>query len=130
MKKFALLFLTKEWTISDHFYDEWKMTLVLIPPWDGNFHLYLLTFFFDCFPNRDGSNMAVGARVSVQDRQTFPLMEEFGLDLAPGSLTSLALQMVKITRHEYSGCQDTDWNNSQYEEQLSEQHKADYRSPS
>ena len=74
--------------------------------------------------------MAVGARVSVQDRQTFPLMEEFGLDLAPGSLTSLALQMVKITRHEYSGCQDTDWNNSQYEEQLSEQHKADYRSQS
>ena len=69
----------------------------------------------------------MGARVSVQDRETYPLMEEYGVDLAPGTLTSLSLQMVKITRHKYSGCRDTSWQDSQYEEQLSEQHKTYYR---
>ena len=69
----------------------------------------------------------MGARVSVQDRETYPLMEEYGVDLAPGTLTSLSLQMVKITRHKYSGCQATNWEESQYGEQLSDQHKSDYR---
>ena len=76
---------------------------------------------------KDGSSMAVGARVSVQDRETYPLMEEYGVDLAPGTLTSLSLQMVKITRHRYSGCQAVTWQDSQYGDQLSEQHKSDYR---
>ena len=70
---------------------------------------------------------AVGARVSVQDRETYPLMEEYGVGLAPGTLTSLSLQMVKITRHRYSGCQAVTWQDSQYGDQLSEQHKSDYR---
>ena len=69
----------------------------------------------------------MGARVSVQDRETYPLMEEYGVDLAPGTLTSLSLQMVKITRHRYSGCQAISWQDSQYGDQLSEQHKSDYR---
>ena len=69
----------------------------------------------------------MGARVSVQDRETYPLMEEYGVDLAPGTLTSLSLQMVKITRHKYSGCQAITWQDSQYGDQLSEQHKSDYR---
>ena len=69
----------------------------------------------------------MGARVSVQDRETYPLMEEYGVDLAPGTLTSLSLQMVKITRHKYSGCQAITWKDSQYGDQLSEQHKSDYR---
>ena len=69
----------------------------------------------------------MGARVSVQDRETYPLMEEYGVDLAPGTLTSLSLQMVKITRHKYSGCQAITWQESQYGDQLSEQHKSDYR---
>ena len=76
---------------------------------------------------KDVTSMAVGARVSVQDRQTFPLIEEYGVDLAPGSLTSLSLQMVKISRHEYTGCQVTEWSESKYEDQLSDQHKEDYR---
>ena len=44
-----------------------------------------------------------------------------------GGLTSISLQMVEITRHKYSGCQATTWQDSQYGDQLSEQHKSDYR---
>ena len=40
--KFSLHFWTKDWIISDHFYGEWKTTIVLTPTWNGNvptFHL-------------------------------------------------------------------------------------------
>ena len=44
------------------------------------------------------SRQAVGARLSVQERAGLPLVDEYGVDLAPGALTSLALQVVNITR--------------------------------
>ena len=45
------------------------------------------------------SHQAVGARLSVQERAGLPLVDEYGVDLAPGALTSLALQVVNITRY-------------------------------
>ena len=44
------------------------------------------------------SRQAVGARLSVQERAGLPLVDEYGVDLAPGARTSLALQVVNITR--------------------------------
>ena len=44
------------------------------------------------------SRQAVGARLSVRERAGLPLVDEYGVDLAPGALTSLALQVVNITR--------------------------------
>ena len=36
--------------------------------------------------------------MSVQDRDSLPLVDEFGVDVAPGTLTSLSLQVVNISR--------------------------------
>ena len=44
------------------------------------------------------SRQAVGARLSVQERAGLPLVDEYGVDLRPGARTSLALQVVNITR--------------------------------
>ena len=41
--------------------------------------------------------LASGARVSVQEREAYPLVDEEGLDLGPGYLTSLSLQLVTLT---------------------------------
>ena len=54
---------------------------------------------------RGGQTLAAGARVTVQHREAPPLIDEYGIDIAPTSLTSLALQLVNISRHHYSGCQ-------------------------
>ena len=70
----------------------------------------------------------MGARVAVHTRETFPLLEEYGVDLAPGSLTSISMQMINILRHKYSGCVGTSWDCSEYKDQLSEDHKSSYRS--
>ena len=43
-----------------------------------------------------GQTVGAGARVAVQHREDFPLLEEFGVDIPPGRLTSLALQVVNI----------------------------------
>ena len=72
---------------------------------------------------RGGQSMAVGARVSVQDRNSLPLVEEFGLDMSPGALTSVSLQMVNITRHKYTGCVSNTWMGNEYEDQLKDEDK-------
>ena len=53
---------------------------------------------------RGGQTLAAGARVTVQEREAPALIDEYGLDIAPNTLTSLALQLVNISRHAYSGC--------------------------
>ena len=70
---------------------------------------------------------AVGARISVQDRESLPLIDEFGVDMAPGTLNSLSLQVVNISRHSYSGCVSSSWEDNKYEDQLSDQDKGIYR---
>ena len=40
----------------------------------------------------------------MQEREAPPLIDEYGLDIGPNTLTSLALQLVNISRHAYSGC--------------------------
>ena len=37
-------FFTKDWIISNHFYDEWKMTLVLPPPLEISIHFICSAF--------------------------------------------------------------------------------------
>ena len=56
---------------------------------------------------RGGQTLAAGARVTVQEREAQPLIDEYGLDIGPSTLTSLALQLVNISRHAYSGCDPT-----------------------
>ena len=76
--------------------------------------------------------VAAGARVSVQARAGYPLVEEYGVDVSPGSLTSLSLQLVSsgtsvsgiascrqvnISRHSYSGCTSTSWQGASHGQQ-------------
>ena len=49
------------------------------------------------------------------------------MDLAPGTLSSLSLQVVNISRHSYSGCVSSSWQGNKYEDQLSDQDKGLYR---
>ena len=46
-------FLTKDWIIFDHFYDEWKVTLVLIPPTLEWKFPFIFFFYVDGFPEGD-----------------------------------------------------------------------------
>ena len=50
--KFLKNFYTKDWIISEHFYDEWKITLLSLE-WKIPFISYL--FFFDGFPKMGGN---------------------------------------------------------------------------
>ena len=52
--------------------------------------------------------------MTVQDRYDFPLIDEYGIDVAPNTLTSISLQMVNIVRHSYSGCTGSNWTESEY----------------
>lgn len=72
---------------------------------------------------KGGQTLAAGARMSIQDKKNLPLMDEYGIDIAPHALTSISLQVVNITRHAYSGCTGSSWESSlseQYKEQLEE----------
>jgi len=64
---------------------------------------------------KGGQTTAMGARVSVQERNAYPLVDEYGIDLAPGQLTSISIQLVNITRHPYSGCgEGKEWSEAEY----------------
>jgi len=65
---------------------------------------------------KGGQTAAVGARVSVQERNAYPLVDEYGMDLGPGQLTSVSIQLVNITRHHYSGCEEKIWSEAEYSE--------------
>jgi len=67
-----------------------------------------------------GQTVASGFRVSVQEREGLPLVEEYGLDVNPGSLTSISLQLINITRHEYSDCTSGTWEEATHGAQLAE----------
>ena len=47
--------------------------------------------------------------------------------MAPGTLNSMSLQIVNISRHGYSGCVSSSWEDNKYEDQLSDQDKGLYR---
>ena len=67
-----------------------------------------------------GQTVASGFRVSIQERAGLPLVEEYGVDVNPGSLTSISLQLINITRHEYSNCTSNTWEGAVHGEQLAE----------
>ena len=72
----------------------------------------------------------IGVRIALQDQETFPLLEEYGLDASPHTQTSIALQLVNISRqgHPYpANCSSDSWGNRRYSQALDKDHKDFYR---
>ena len=65
---------------------------------------------------RDGETKQAGARLVVHDDDLLPLTEEYGLDLAPNTLTEAAVAQVNLVRQRDpypSNCSDT-WTDTNY----------------
>ena len=65
---------------------------------------------------KNGETKQAGARIAIHESKKTPLVDEFGLDILPNTLTNIGIQEIRITRQPspyVSNC-TKDWSLSNY----------------